>query len=123
MVAKRSQQGARVVSTSGKADVPILKGRVSRLRWSFDGNLVLLSLQSSPAPSAFGFGRTYVLPAGSSTLPPTPSGGFQSEADLAAAPGVQMLPYGDVGFSPEPGVYAYSKITVARNLYRIPLGR
>jgi Tol biopolymer transport system component len=111
----------RAVSTSAHADVVILKGRVSRLRWSPDGRLALLGIQSSPGPSAFGFGRTYVLPIRSSTLPVTPPGGFASEEDLAAVPGVQVIPYGDLAFSPEPGVYAFSKITVTRNLYRIPI--
>jgi len=42
-------------------------------------------------------------------------------AEIAASPGVEILPYGDLAFGSTPGMYAFSKITVTRNLYRIPL--
>jgi hypothetical protein len=91
------------------------------MRWTPDGKRVLLAVQSGPGPSAFGFGKTYVFPAERSMLPRVPPGGYNSEAELAAAPGVQIIPYGDLMFGSAPGVYTFSKITVTRNLYRIPL--
>jgi hypothetical protein len=54
-------------------------------------------------------------------LPRMPVGGFQTEAEIAAVPGVEILPYSDLAFSPTPGVYAFSKIVTTRNLYRVPL--
>ena len=54
-------------------------------------------------------------------LPRIPDGGFRSEADLAAVPGVQILPYGDFAPGSSPSIYAFSRETVTRNLYRIPL--
>jgi hypothetical protein len=110
------------ISTRGAASVPILKGIVSRMRWTPDGTRALIAVQSGAGPSAFGFGRTYVIPLESnSMLPRMPAGGFASEAELAAWPGVETLPYGDLAFGGAPGTYAFSKITVSRNLYRIPL--
>lgn len=108
------------VSTAGGPPLPILPG-VGRLRWSPDGSRVYIAVQYENA-SAFGSGRTYVVPlAHRSVLPPAPAGGFKSEAELAAVPGVEILPYGDVAPGPTPGTYAFSRTTTTRNLYRIPL--
>jgi hypothetical protein len=107
--------------TTGGPGVPFFQGGVARLRWSPDGARALLAVQTGPA-SAFGFGRTYVLPLErDSMLPRIPPGGFRTEDEIAAVPGVEVLPYGDVSFGPTPGVYAFSRIVVTRNLYRIPL--
>jgi hypothetical protein len=93
----------------------------SRLRWSIDGKRAYLSIQYGAA-SAFAIGRTYVLPlAKDSLLPLIPSGGFRTEADLAAVPGVEIIPHGDLALGASPGVYAFSRVTTTRNLYRIPL--
>jgi hypothetical protein len=40
---------------------------------------------------------------------------------VAILPGVEILPYGDLALSPSAGVYAFSRTTTTRNLYRIPL--
>jgi hypothetical protein len=91
------------------------------MRWTLDGTRAYLSIQYGQA-SAFGTGRTYVLPlAKGSVLPAIPDGGFRDEQQLAAAPGVEILPYGDVSLADSPGVYAFSRVTTTRNLYRIPL--
>jgi len=109
------------ISTTGAAPVPILKATVARLRWSRDGTRALIGVQSGPGPSAFGFGHTYVLPLKSgSMLPETPPGGIASEEALATWPGVEVIPYGDFTDGPN-GMSALSRITVSRNLYRIPL--
>jgi serine/threonine protein kinase len=109
-------------STSGRAPVTVFPAQLSsRLRWAADGRHVYLSLQYGQA-SAFAVGRTYVLPlAPGSVLPPMPPGGYRTEGDIAAVPGVQVLPYGDVASGPSPSVYAFSRVTTTRNLYRIPL--
>jgi Tol biopolymer transport system component len=109
------------LSTRGADPVTIFRSaNESRLRWSADGKRVYLSIQTDFG--AFAMGRTYVLPVQEgSMLPRVPAGGFRSEAELAAVPGVEALPHGDVALGPTPGVYAFSRIAVARNLYRIPL--
>lgn len=54
-------------------------------------------------------------------LPDIPADGFKPEAEIAAIPGVEMIPFGDVVLGPSHGTYAFSRETVTRNLYRIPL--
>jgi serine/threonine protein kinase len=114
-------KGAMVaISTTDGTSVPILAGN-SRMRWSPDGTRVYVSVPYGDS-SAFGVGRTYVIPLqAGSVLPPVPPGGFRSEADLAAVPGVETLPYGVLALGPSHGVYAFSRTTTARNLYRILL--
>jgi hypothetical protein len=53
-------------------------------------------------------------------LPDVPADGFTSDAEIAALPGVEVLDHEDVAFGPTPGVYAFSRESVQRNLYRIP---
>lgn len=51
-----------------------------------------VSVQTGQA-SAFGFGRTYVLPLDAgSVLPRMPPGGLRTEAEIAAIPGVEICP-------------------------------
>ena len=109
-------------STSGQPARPVWSSRaISRVRWSLNGSRAYLSIQEAQQ-SAFALGRTYVLPLSpGSVLPPLPPGGFRTEADIAALPGVEVLPHGDVALGPSPSVYAFSRITSTRNLYRIPL--
>ena len=114
--------GFVLFSTTGEPSRPLTSMAESiRIRWSPDGRRAAMSLQYGAA-SAFGFGRTYILPVPpGQVLPAIPPAGFQSEAEIAAVPGVELIPYGDVALGPTPGVYAFSKVTTTRNLYRIPL--
>jgi Tol biopolymer transport system component len=109
------------LSTRGAEPVTIFRSaNESRLRWSADGKRVYLSIQTDFG--AFAMGRSYILPVQEgSMLPHVPAGGFRSEAELAAVPGVEVLLHGDVALAPTTGVYAFSRINVTRNLYRIPL--
>ena len=50
-----------------------------------------------------------------------PPGGFRTEDELAALPGVTRIDVADVGPGPTAGVYAYTVEATQRNLYRIPL--
>src|SRR6185436_14435965 len=76
------------------------------------GRQTCLPVDSVRSGVAFGTGRTYVLPlAKGSVLPAIPDGGFRDEQQLAAAPGVEILPYGDVTLASAPGVYAFSRVT------------
>jgi serine/threonine protein kinase len=114
---------ARVLSTSGDSSVTFLAstagGTAGRMRWTRDGRLVF-SIQYGEA-SAFGVGRTYVIPLPEGAmLPDLPAGGFRSEQELAAIPGVEILEHGDVTLG-SAGTYLYSQESVSRNLYRIPL--
>ena len=54
-------------------------------------------------------------------LPEIPVGGYQSEAEIAKLPGVQLIEAADVAPGPAAGVYAFSRETTQRNLYRSPV--
>jgi serine/threonine protein kinase len=114
------QGGMILYSISRRSSVVFFAGPDSaRVRWSRDGSHIYVSLQYGAA-SAFGVGRTYVVPlAHGSELPAIPSGGFKNETDLAAIPGTQVLPYGDLALGAARDVYAYSRAVTTRNLYRV----
>jgi Tol biopolymer transport system component len=124
-IAEHRQAGTThlaVYPTDGGDPVVIFDGR-ARMRWSGDGREAFVSIRQTDGDS-FALGRTYVLPVASgSMLPAVPARGFRSETELAGAPGVRVLPVADVGPGTTPGIYAFSRLTVARNLYRIPLPR
>ena len=79
----------------------------------------------STGPGALSSGmqsRTYIFPLHPDRLLPLfPSGGFNSEADLARVRGVRVVDSSDVAPGPTPELYAYTRETLQRNLYRVPL--
>jgi hypothetical protein len=98
-------------SLSGADPVPFLEVS-GRVRWAPDGSRLYVS---SPV-------STYVLPlANGSMLPPIPSGGFRTYAEIAAVRGVEIIPHGDVGPGPSANVYVFSRVTAVRNIFQIPL--
>jgi Tol biopolymer transport system component len=108
----------------GGTPIPVLSPGAapgdSPVEWSYDGRLLFIMLQSSvgSVPS----GRTYVVPLRSGkNFPPIPPGGFQSDDEIAKLPGVRTVDSIDVAPGPTPEIYAFTRQTVQRNLYRIPL--
>jgi Tol biopolymer transport system component len=101
----------------GGPPVPIY-GRFMALKWSPDGKLLFLSV-----PRTFYSGQsgnTYVLPLRPGrALPQVPAGGFPSEESVARMPGVRVIDSPDVALGPTRDVFAFSRVTVQRNLYRI----
>lgn len=113
-------QGTEAFPSSGGAPVPILNG-ICNLRWPPDRKFLYLSV-STGMQSAAAFGRTYVIPLPPNKLfPPIPHDGFHSEDEIARLPGVRVIEAADVFPGATPGSYAYSRETVQRNLYRVPL--
>jgi hypothetical protein len=55
-----------------------------------------------------------------SMWPKMPLEGFQSEADITKVPGSTLLSEFDCP-GPTPEVYAFARMTVQRNLFRVPL--
>ena len=96
-------------------------GRDARLRWSSDGRFLFMSI-SSAAGTLYSGGRTYVIPLEPGRLlPEIPARGFQTEAEIAKLPGVQIIEAADVAPGLTSSVYAFSRETTQRNLYRIPI--
>jgi hypothetical protein len=87
------------------------------LAWPGDGKYLFV----------FGVGQSwteaYALPLSpGQILPEIPPGkDFPSDAELAKVPGVRIIPAGDVMPGPTADIYAYTRASVQRNLYRVPL--
>jgi serine/threonine protein kinase len=91
----------------------------ARVKWSTDGRFLFLSISSGSMGST---GKTYAVPLkAGAALPDIPPGGFRSEAEIAALPGARVIDAVDIGPGPTLDVYAYSRETVQRNLYRVPV--
>lgn len=104
---------------------PIAGGSSTRVcdfcevKWSPDGKVLYLFM---PGMGAAGAGKTLVIPLrAGKALPPLPSSGFKSEADLAVLGGLQTIPQGSIYPGPNSSVYAFCRTIVQRNLYRIPI--
>jgi serine/threonine protein kinase len=112
--------GTTVYPLDGGAPVSVWPAG-ARLRWSSDGRFLFLSI-SSTAGTLFAGGRTYVVPLEPGRLlPEIPAGGFQTEEEIARLSGVQIIAAADVAPGPTASVYAFSRETTQRNLYRIPI--
>jgi hypothetical protein len=91
----------------------------SPMSWSPDGRFAYMKF------SALLAGPTYAIPleAGQS-LPPAPPGGFPTKDALATAPGVHLVSDDSVNAvypGPNPSIYAFTKLTTQRNIYRVPV--
>jgi Tol biopolymer transport system component len=109
---------------NGGSPVRIISARATsdqHLTWSPDGKLMFISAPTGYSSSSLN-GRTYVVPLPPGRmLPQIPAGGFQSEAEIAKLPGARVIDAYDVAPGPTAEVYAFSRGTVQRNLYRIPI--
>jgi serine/threonine protein kinase/Tol biopolymer transport system component len=111
-------QGEVIVPTGGGAPVFTHVRPPEWLRWSGDGKHLFLCAAHETRS------RSYILP-----LPPgevfpkslASAGSFPVEAELAKLPGVKVVPLGDVVPGPTADIYAFTRETVQRNLYQIPL--
>jgi Tol biopolymer transport system component len=93
----------------GRPPVPI--GVFSSLRWSLDGRSSFIT-----GPWTF----SVPLPPGEA-IPPIPAGGFHSEEEIARLPGARRIDANNLVPGPSADVYAFYRVTIQRNLYRIPI--
>jgi Tol biopolymer transport system component len=108
---KERAGGTILLPVGGGTPVPVY-GRSVRIRWSPDGALLFMTVSQ----------QTYVVPVPrGQPLPTMPATGFASPADMAAVPGARVIDAADPAPGATPDVYAFSRETVQRNLYRIPL--
>jgi Tol biopolymer transport system component len=85
------------------------------VRWAPGGRVLSMAFMS------MGMSETFLVPIPpGKPLPLLPAGGIKSKAELAQIKGTIAIP-SPIGPSARPGVYAFRRITVHRNLYRIPL--
>ena len=110
-------RGGSPLPIFGKGKLPA--GGDFYMWWSPDGRLFFISV---PTTASLTSGRTYAIPLSSGrAFPQIPAGGFRSEAEITKLPGTRVIDTYDVALGPMPGVYAFTRVTVQRNLYRIPL--
>jgi hypothetical protein len=87
-------------------------GSFDLLRWSLDGRSSFVTVMTA---GTYGV----PLPAGE-VLRRIPAGGFHSEKEIARLPGARRIDE-DLVPGPSADVYAFSRSTIQRNLYRIPI--
>jgi hypothetical protein len=97
---------------------PILMGSIN-FNWSPDGSSMAIW---SDVGAIIPEGRNYLVPLPRGhALPRIPAGGFHSEEEIAHLPGARRIDADAVRPGPSPDVYAFCRVTVQRNLYRIPI--
>ena len=89
-------------------------GTTKAVSWSPDGGFAYLAFLGRSA--VFGI----PLQPGQ-VLPRLPEGGVRSFEDVASSPGGKPFPVAGVIAAPHPSVYAYTKLTAPRNIYRLPV--
>jgi serine/threonine protein kinase/Tol biopolymer transport system component len=121
-----------VVAPSGNEDHPVNVGLVPTAGGDFRFVCDVCSLGWSPSGKYFLVGdlgpamataqKTYVIPLRKGeVLPPFPPAGLKSEKDLAKIPGIRVIDRPDAEAGLDPETYTFIKLSVHRNLYRIPL--
>jgi len=89
------------------------------VHWSRDAKSIYLRMPVNAEEWAAG--RTYVLPLVKGSMwPKMPLNGFQSEADITKVTGSTLLSEFDCP-GPTPETYAFARMTVQRNLFRVPI--
>jgi serine/threonine protein kinase len=116
----KSNSGTQAFPIGGGPPIMIF-GENCTLRWLPGGKYIYLSI-STGMQSAGASGRTYILPLPPGRmLPNIPPGGFRSEAEIASLSAVRIIEAADIAPGPTAEVYAFSRQTVQRNLYRVPI--
>jgi serine/threonine protein kinase len=101
------------------APITIWNTDAMQLKWSHDAKWLFMRVRTS---YPWGGGRTYAVPlAAGHMFPLIPPDGFESETQLRKIPGVRIIDSYDMAPGPSPEVYAFSRETVQRNLYRVPV--
>jgi eukaryotic-like serine/threonine-protein kinase len=118
IVVGMSPYGQVVFPVTGGAPIVPHLVHTKALMWSGDGKYLFIVGANQPGA------KTYVLPLSPGEVLPGSilrAENFPSEAELAKFPGARIIPFGDVVPGPTADVYAFTRATVQRNLYRIPI--
>ncbi len=90
------------------------------VNWAADGKFLYVSF--SGMGSYRETGTTFALPIRpGKSLPDLPASGVGSKAEAAALPGVRVIEHGNISPGRDPSVYAFTRISAHRNLYRVPV--
>lgn len=89
------------------------------VNWTFDGKFIYIHLLGTAQGSEIG--KTFVIPLRrGNSFPPLPDSGIRSETELAALPGVKIIE-GLISPGPDSTQYAFARLSVHMNLYRVPI--
>jgi Tol biopolymer transport system component/tRNA A-37 threonylcarbamoyl transferase component Bud32 len=103
----------------GGAPVRICQG-CRFVKWSPDGRFLYFSFTGMGI--VIESGKTFALPIPSGRpLPHLAASGVTSAEEAATLAGVRVIDHGYISPGRDPSVYAYTKMTAQRNLYRIPI--
>lgn len=87
------------------------------MSWTPDGRFVYVTFADASL-----VGPTYAIPLQPGhMLPPIPPSGFPSKEAVAALPGARLVSDESVYPGPNPSVYAFTKVSAQRNIYRVPV--
>ena len=112
--------GVDAYPVRGGPPVRICRG-CRKVRWSADGRHLYFSFVATMGIFT-DVGTTFVLPIPPGKhMPDLPAGGVASVEEAAALPGARAIEHGNVSPGRDPSVYAYTKMTAQRNLYRVPI--
>lgn len=90
-------------------------------KWSPDGRYLYFSFVGMGIFTDVG--TTFALPISPGKhLPDLPAAGVASVEEAASLPGARVIGHGNISPGRDPSVYAYTKISAQRNLYRVPIG-
>ena len=105
--------------TEGGDPRTIYRVSTPAVAWSADGKFFYVGVQTTSLNSV---GKTVAIPVPpGQMLPDLPPSGIRGLEEAKALPGAIVLDGWDIAPGPDPSVYAYTKTTVHRNLYRIPV--
>jgi serine/threonine protein kinase len=102
--------------------VPIFSQDV-RLAWSSDRKFLFISYATTTTGGiSSAAGKTYVIPLlPGHMLPEIPAAGFRTSDDIARLPGTRVIDSADATPGATSETYAFSRETMQRNLYRVPV--
>jgi hypothetical protein len=87
------------------------------MSWTPDGRFVYVTFADASL-----VGPTYAIPLQPGhMLPPIPPSGFPSKEAVAALPGARLVSGESMYPGPNPSVYAFTKVSAQRNIYRVPV--
>ncbi|HEU5251551.1 MAG TPA: hypothetical protein VFW15_16325, partial [Thermoanaerobaculia bacterium] len=89
-------------------------------KWSPDGRYLYLSFVGMGIFTEFGKTLALPIPPGK-YVPDLPPAGVASVDEALSLPGVRVIEHGNISPGRDPSVYAFTKLTAQRNLYRIPI--
>jgi serine/threonine protein kinase len=112
--------GVNAYPVRGGPPVRICRG-CRKVKWSPDGRHLYFSFVASMGLFT-DVGTTFALPISPGKyVPDLPVAGVASVEEALSLPGVRVIEHGNISPGRDPSVYAFTKITAQRNLYRIPI--